>query len=96
MRIAPAFNTIWSDRLWTLLAMTWDINWNNGGRQSINVVGEVGYRVAGGWNIFAGPGVGVVGRAPTFGIDWTVIAGVRWVFTSPIFSQTIFDMPLGK
>ncbi len=101
-RIQPAINTIWSKRVWTLVAMAWDINWNNsgkwsnGGKQSLNMLAEVGYQFVDQWSVFAGPGVGLAGRDTPTGVDWGVQAGIRWVYVTPLFSRTIFDLPLGK
>ena len=101
-RLQPALNTIWSKRVWTLLTLAWDINWNNSGKwndsgkQSLNMLAEVGYQFVDQWSVFAGPGVGVAGRNTPAGVDWGVQAGIRWVYATPLFSRTIFDLPLGK
>lgn len=90
-QVQSTVNTIWSDRWWSLAVMTWNIDWNNDRRTAMNLLGEGGYRFDNHWNLFAGPGVGVVRRDTPFGLDWTVQAGVRWVFQTPIFSEQIFE-----
>jgi hypothetical protein len=71
--------------------MTWDMDWNNSRKTTMNLLGEVGHRFDNHWNVYAGPGVGVVGRDTFLGLDWTVQAGVRWVFQTPIFSEQIIE-----
>ena len=91
MQVQSAINTIWSDRWWSTASMTWDMDWNNNRKTTMNLLGEVGHRFDDHWNVYAGPGVGVVGRDTFLGLDWTVQAGVRWVFQTPIFSEQIFE-----
>jgi len=52
---------------------------------------EIGHRFDDHWNVFAGSGVGVVGRDTFLGLDWTVQAGVRWVFMTPLFPERVLD-----
>ena len=96
MRVQPVVNTIWSEHWWSSIVATWDMNWNNNRKTSLNLVGEVGHQFDNRWNVFAGAGAGVAGRDTPLGIDWTVQAGVRWVFRTPLFSETVFRGPLGK
>jgi hypothetical protein len=91
MQVQSAVNTIWSERWWSLASMTWNVDWNNNQKTAMNLLGQVGYRFADHWNVFAGPGVGVVGKDTPFGLDWTVQAGVRWVFRTPIFSEKLVE-----
>jgi hypothetical protein len=91
MQVQSAVNTIWTERWWTTASMTWDMDWNNNRKTTMNLLGEVGHRFDDHWNVYAGPGVGVVGRDTFLGLDWTVQAGVRWVFQTPIFSEQIFE-----
>jgi hypothetical protein len=91
MQVQSAINTIWSDRWWSTASMTWDMDWNNSRKTTMNLLGEVGHRFDNHWNVYAGPGVGVVGRDTFLGLDWTVQAGVRWVFQTPIFSEQIIE-----
>ena len=91
MRTQAAFNTIWSERWWTLASMTYFVDWNNNNKTTMNLLGEVGHRIDKHWNVFAGPGVGVVGKDTSFGLDWTVLAGVRWVFQTPLFSEKLVE-----
>ena len=91
MQVQSAVNTNWTERWWTTASMTWDMDWNNNRKTTMNLLGEVGHRFDDHWNVFAGPGVGVVGRDTFLGLDWTVQAGVRWVFQTPIFSEQIFE-----
>jgi len=90
-RVQSAFNTIWSERWWSQAIMTWDVDWTNKGMTAMNLLGEVGHRFDKHWNVFAGPGVGVVGKESPFGLDWTVQAGVRWVFQTPLFSEKLVE-----
>jgi hypothetical protein len=97
MRVQPTINTIWSEHWWTSLVGTIDVDWNERRRTSANLVGEIGHNLDQHWNLFAGGGVGVAGRdSPLLGLDWTVNAGVRWVFTTPLFGKTVFGGPLGS
>ncbi len=73
-----------------------DIDWNNNRKTTMNLLGEIGHRFDEHWNVFAGPGVGVVGKDTHLGLDWTVQAGVRWVFKTPLLPETFFGGPLGK
>src|SRR5206468_430993 len=43
------------------------------------------------WNVFAGAGAGVLGQDTSLGLDWTVIAGVRWVFMTPLFPERLLE-----
>ncbi|MGH7251684.1 MAG: hypothetical protein ACREIK_07485, partial [Nitrospiraceae bacterium] len=95
MQVQPVFNTIWSERWWTSVLGTWNMNWNQNRQTSLNVVGEVGHRFDNHWNAFAGAGVGVIGKDTPFGLDYTVQAGVRWVFRTPLIPKTFFGGPLG-
>jgi len=80
MQVLSGINTIWSPHWWTTASMTWDMDWNNNRKTTMNLLWEVGHNFDNHWNVFAGPGIGVVGRDTFLGIDWTVQAGVRWVF----------------
>jgi hypothetical protein len=96
MRVQPALNTIWSENWWSLVTFNWDVDWNNRRKTTMNMLGEVGYRFDNHWNVFAGPGVGVVGKDTFLGLDWTVQVGVRWVYKTPLFSETIVAGPRGN
>ena len=61
----------------------------------MNLQGEIGHRFDDHWNVFAGPGVGVMGRNTFLGLDWTMQAGVRWVFKTPLIPEKFFKTPLG-
>ena len=91
MQVQSAVNTIWSERWWTTASMTWDMDWNNNRKTTMNLLGEIGHRFDNHWNAFAGSGAGVVGKETFLGLDWTVQAGVRWVFQTPIFSEQIIE-----
>jgi hypothetical protein len=90
-QVQSSINTIWSERWWTQAIATWDMDWNNQRKTSMNLQGEIGHRFDDHWNVFAGPGVGVVGRDTFLGLDWTVQAGVRWVFMTPLFSERLVE-----
>lgn len=91
LRVQPVINTIWSKHWWTSVIGTWDMNWNNNRRTALNLLFEVGHNFDNHWNVFAGPGVGVVGKDTPFGLDYTVQAGVRWVYTTPLIPQRVFE-----
>jgi hypothetical protein len=90
-QVQSAFNTIWTERWWSSVIATWDLDWNNRRKTTMNLQGEIGHQFDDHWNVFAGPGVGVMGRNTFLGLDWTVQAGVRWVFMTPLFSERIFE-----
>ena len=71
------------------------MDWNNNRETTMNLLGEVGRRFDNHWNAFVGAGAGVVGRDTFLGLDWTVQAGVRWVFQTPLLPETFFGGPLG-
>jgi len=84
-------NTVWSKNWWTLATMTWDVNWNQEQRTSMELVGQVGYRFDNHWALFAGPSAGVMGRETLLGNDWGVQAGVRWIFNTPLIPERLFE-----
>ena len=95
MRVVSAVNTIWSERWWTLASMTYFVDWNNNNKTTMNLLGEVGHRFDNHWNVYVGSGAGVAGKDASFGIDWQVLAGVRWVFQTPLFSEKLVeDLPI--
>lgn len=96
MQVQTTFNTIWSERWWTSAVGIWSIDWNNNRKTTMNLLGEVGHGFDEHWKVFVRPGVGVVGRETFLGLDWTVEAGVRWTFKTPLIPETFFEMPLGK
>lgn len=91
MRVTSAFNTIWSEHWWSTASMEWDMNWNNNRKTTMNLLGELGHRFDKHWNVFVSYGAGVVGRDTFLGLDWTVQAGVRWVFLTPFFSERVME-----
>ena len=95
LQIQGGFNTLWSEHWWTLLTGTWDTDWNNRRRPTLNLVGQLGYRFDQHWNVFAGGGGGIVGQDTFLGLDWNVQAGVRWVFDTPLIPETFFGGPAG-
>ena len=90
-QVQSSINTIWSERWWTQAIATWDLDWNGNRKTTMSLQGEIGHRFDNHWNVFAGPGVGVVGRDTFLGLDWTVQAGVRWVFTTPLFGERLLE-----
>ncbi|MGH7164146.1 MAG: hypothetical protein ACREIS_01315 [Nitrospiraceae bacterium] len=96
MQVQSAVNTIWSERWWTIIQGTWNMDWNHNRKTTMNLLGEVGHNFDNHWNVFAGAGGGVVGQDTFLGLDWTVQAGVRWVFRTPLIPETFFGGPLGK
>jgi hypothetical protein len=91
MKTVAAVNTIWSERWWTLASMTYFVDWNNNNKTTTNLLAEVGHRFDNHWNVFVGSGAGVAGKESPFGIDWQVLAGVRWVFQTPLFSEKLVE-----
>ena len=91
MKVQSAFNTIWSERWWTLASMTYYVDWNNNHKTTMNLLGEIGHRFDNHWNVFVGSGAGVAGKESSFGLDWQVLAGVRWVFQTPLFSEKLVE-----
>jgi hypothetical protein len=96
MRVSSAVNTIWSERWWTIASMEWDMSWNDNRKTTMNLLGEVGHRFDKHWNVFVSSGAGVVGQDTFLGLDWTVQAGVRWMFQTPFFSEKLVEeLPIG-
>ncbi len=91
LQVQPSVNTIWTDQWYTTAAMSWAVDWNNNRKTTMNLQGEVGHRFYNNWNVFFSPGVGVVGKDKFLGLDWTVQAGVRWVFQTPFFGEKIVE-----
>jgi hypothetical protein len=91
MRVSSAVNTIWSERWWTTASMEWDMSWNDNRKTTMNLLGEVGHRFDNHWNVFVSSGAGVVGQDTFLGLDWTVQAGVRWMFQTPFFSEKLVE-----
>jgi hypothetical protein len=91
MKVQSAVNTIWSERWWTLASMAYYVDWNNNNKTTMNLLGEVGHRFDNHWNVFVGSGAGVAGKDTSLGIDWQVLAGVRWVFQTPLFSEKLVE-----
>jgi hypothetical protein len=95
MQVQGTFNTIWSEHWWTSVGGTWNSDWNVHRKTASYVQAQVGYRF-GHWNVFAGPGVGITGDNTPLGVDWTVQAGVRWVFKTPLIPERLFKgLPKG-
>jgi len=94
-RVSTAVNTIWSERWWSTASMEWDMDWNRNRKTTMNLLGEVGHRFDKHWNLFVSSGAGVMGKETFLGLDWTVQAGVRWVFQTPFFSEQVVEsLPL--
>ena len=91
MKVQSAFNTIWTERWWTLASMTYFVDWNNNNKTTMNLLGEVGHRFDNHWNVFVASGAGVAGKESSFGVDWQMLAGVRWVFQTPLFSEKLVE-----
>jgi opacity protein-like surface antigen len=95
MQVTSGVNTIWSERWYTTASMIYYVDWNNNQKTTMTLLGEVGHRFDNHWNVYAGPGLGVVGKDTSFGLDWTVQAGIRWVFQTPLFSEKLVEeLPL--
>ena len=95
LQVQSVVNTFWSEHWWTLLTGTWDTDWNNRRKPTLNLLGQIGYRFDNHWNVFVGAGGGVVGKDTFLGMDWNVQAGVRWVFGTPLIPETFFGGPRG-
>jgi hypothetical protein len=90
-QVQASFNTIWSERWYSTAAMSWAMDWENNRKTTMNLQGEVGYRFDKHWVLFAGPSAGVIGRDTFLGLDWSVQAGVRWVFQTPLFAEKLVE-----
>jgi len=90
-QVQSTVNTIWTERWWTAAVMTWEVDWNNRRKTTMDLLGQVGYQFDNHWNVYAGPGVGVVGKDTFLGLDWTVLAGVRWVFKTPLLPERLLE-----
>jgi len=90
LQVQGTINTIWSEHWWTSVQGTWNNDWNTHRPTASNVVGQIGYRFDNHWNVFAGPGVGITGDNTPLGLDWTVQAGIRWVFKTPLIPERLF------
>ena len=92
-QVQAAFNTIWSKQWYSLLTFSWYLDWKEGRKNTTNLISEFGYQFGEDqhWNIFAGPGVGLVGKDSPFGLDWMVQAGARWVYETPLLPETLFQ-----
>ena len=90
LQVQGTINTIWSEHWWTSVQGTWNNDWNTHRPTASNVVGQIGYRFDNHWNVFAGPGVGITGDNTPLGLDWTVQAGIRWVFKTPLIPERVF------
>lgn len=91
MQVQSGFNTIWSEQWWSIASMTWDMDWNNNRKTTMNLLGEVGHNFDNRWNVFANAGLGVIGRETFLGLDYTVQAGVRWVYQTPLFPERLVE-----
>src|SRR5262249_38433510 len=95
LQVQGTVNTIWSDHWWTAIQGTWTNDWNTDRPTASNVLGQIGYRFDNHWNVFAGPGVGITGDNTPLGLDWTVQAGIRWVFRTPLIPDRFFkELPI--
>jgi len=90
-QVQSTINTIWTERWWSSAIATWDLDWDGRRKTTLNLQGEIGHRFDDHWNVYAGPGVGVMGRHTFLGLDWTVQAGVRWVFKTPLIPERVFQ-----
>lgn len=89
--VQPAVYTFWTEHWLTGAVMTWAVDWDGRRKTTMNLLGEVGYRFADHWILFAGPGVGVVGKETFLGMDWMVQGGVRWVFRTSLISEKLIE-----
>ena len=71
--------------------MSYYVDWNNSHTTTTNLLAEVGHRFDNHWNVFVGSGAGVAGKESPFGLDWQVLAGVRWVFQTPLFPEKLLE-----
>jgi hypothetical protein len=90
-QVQASFNTIWSAQWYSTAAMQWAADWEKNRKTTMNLQGEVGYRFDKHWVLFAGPSAGVIGRDTFLGLDWSVQAGVRWVFQTPLFAEKLVE-----
>lgn len=88
---SSSITTIWSERSWTTVGAVWAVDWNNNNKTVLNLQGEIGHRLDDRWRLFVQPGAGVVGRDTPLGLDWSVQAGVRWMFSGSLFPERLFE-----
>jgi hypothetical protein len=91
----PSINTIWSERWWTEASMFLYWDWLHERRTTMNLQGELGHRFGNHWAVFVDAATGVIGRESFLGLDWSVQAGVRWVFRTPLlpgFGSTLLPV----
>jgi hypothetical protein len=96
LQVQPNFNTIWSEQWWTSVIGTAFVDWNNNRKTTMNLQAEIGYQFDQHWNLFVRPGVGVLGRDTSLGVDWAMQAGIRWVFETPLFGESPPGGPFRK
>jgi hypothetical protein len=90
-RMSTTFNTLWSERWWSLLELDLFHDWEQHDRTSGALQGEVGHRLGGHWRLFVRPGVGLWGKEFRGGYSWNLQAGVRWMIPGSIFSKALFE-----
>jgi hypothetical protein len=90
-RLATTFNTLWSERWWSLVEFDIYHDWDQQGRSGATLEGQVGYQWGDHWRVFAGPGLGMWGRETRGSYDWNVQGGVRWMIPGSIFSRAVFE-----
>ncbi|GKS59360.1 hypothetical protein YTPLAS18_28870 [Nitrospira sp.] len=81
-RFVAQLNTIWDDRLWTLVQSIWQIDWEQNAKSSMTLEFEVGRNVVGRLGAFVRPGVGIWGRQLVGAYDWNIEVGIRYMFGS--------------
>jgi hypothetical protein len=96
LQVQPNFNTIWSEHWWSSVIGTVAVDWNNNRKTTMNLQAEFGHQFDNHWNLFVRPGVGVLGRDTFLGVDWAVQAGIRWVFETPLFGESLIGGPFGR
>ena len=69
----------------------WAMDWANNRKTVLNLQGEIGHRLDDHWRLFIQPGVGLAGKDTPLGLDWTVQAGVRWMFSGSLLAKPLLD-----
>jgi hypothetical protein len=72
--------TEWSTTTWTRVGGEFFVDWKGGEHTGLNVDAELGKSLGPGLEIWIRPGFGVFGEDVPGVVEWSVAAGVRWLF----------------
>ena len=72
--------TEWSPSVWTQAGGELFVDWKGGDQVGMNFDVEIGTSFGSGMGMWIRPGIGVFGDEVPGVVDWSVEAGIRWVF----------------